>query len=128
MIDKTPAPNRVQPHTLLTPLPNAGKLSKALLPSLIDEGEIQSPVQPPSSSRKKLRVPRFSNSKQVFETPITAGDHWNVSDISIEVSSSNLDDVEESTDEPDYSDLEYMPPKMKGENIVHIVFEKTTDT
>lgn len=117
LIDKTPAPNRQNSHILFTPLPNHGKISKSLLPALIDEAETTTPVQPPSSSRKKLRVPRSSSSNKAFETPVTTGDHWNVSDISIEVGESTLDNVEENAiDEPDYSDPEYMPPKVKGEN------------
>ena len=42
---------------------------------------------------------------------ITRGDHWNVSDVLIEIGSSGLGDVRESDAEvPDYSDPEYMPP------------------
>lgn len=110
--DKTPLVNR-QNISLFTPGPRNGKNSKLVLPPLKDEDEVGSPGQPPSSSRKKMRAPRTS---KTFETPVTKGDHWNVSDVSIDVGTSNIDEVGEvDPNEPDYSDPEYMPPKAIGE-------------
>ncbi|KAH8118989.1 hypothetical protein DFH11DRAFT_1696802 [Phellopilus nigrolimitatus] len=109
LVDKTPLPNRQNLSSFFTPGPRTGKIAKFSLPALQDENETGTPL-PPSSSRKKLRVPR-STSKN-FETPITIGDHWNVSDVSIDVGTSSLDEVsEEDVNGPDYSEPEYMPPK-----------------
>ncbi|KAI5121558.1 hypothetical protein M0805_000739 [Coniferiporia weirii] len=109
LVDKTPLPNR-QNLSLFTPLPRNGKTAKFALPALLDENESGTPVQPPSSSRKKLRVPRSASKS--FETPNTKGDHWNVSDVSIDLGGTSLDEVDEvDANEPDYSEPEYMPPK-----------------
>lgn len=114
LVDKTPLPNRQFRQVLHTPLTNAGKISKLPLPALIDDQEDHT-TPPPSSSRKKLRIPRNSI-KFLQTTPITKGDHWNVSDISIELANSSLGDVaEEDINEPDYSEPEYMPPTAIGD-------------
>ncbi|EJD02701.1 uncharacterized protein FOMMEDRAFT_28406 [Fomitiporia mediterranea MF3/22] len=108
--DKTPKPNR-QSLSLFSPGPRTGKTGKFELSSLQDEIETQSPNQPPSSSRKKLRQPRVSKS---FQTPVTKGDHWNVSDVSIEAGNSTLGEIDEGdANEPDDSEPEYMPPRAK---------------
>jgi hypothetical protein len=44
---------------------------------------------------------------------VTKGDHWNVSDVSIEIGGSSLEEVAEE-DVDDYSDVEYMPPTAVG--------------
>ena len=123
LVDKTPLPNRQLRHVLHTPLTNAGKISKLPLPGLIDEEEDHT-TPPPSSSRKKLRIPR-SSITLLQTTPITKGDHWNVSDISIELANSSLGDVaEEDANEPDYSDPEYMPPTAIGESHFCLAFSQ----
>lgn len=94
--DKTPFPNR----TVNQP-PAAG--AKIPQPALVDS----SPR--PSSARKHDRLPRSAG--RVFETPITNGKHWDVSDIEIEV---DAPIVNQSIDE-NYDEIEYMPPKVEGE-------------
>lgn len=105
LADKTPFPNRQNSITLVTPHPGGGKIAKLPLIAL-DEAQQHTPLLPPSSTRKKQRVPRSASKS--FETPVTRGDHWNVSDLSIEVGGSSLEEVHE--DGPDYSEPEYMPP------------------
>lgn len=60
-----------------------------------------------SSTRKKLRLPR--SAIKTFETPETKGNHWDVSDVSIEAS---MEDT--SVTEEDYDDVEYAPPTAIG--------------
>lgn len=112
LVDKTPLPNR-QNRLFYTPLPQKGKLAQLGLPALDDETENENPARPPSSSRKSLRAPRSSIKN--YETPDTKGDHWNVSDISINAGEMSLDKVDElDLDVPDYSEPEYMPPTPVG--------------
>ncbi|KAH7919786.1 hypothetical protein BV22DRAFT_1133577 [Leucogyrophana mollusca] len=61
----------------------------------------------PSSTRKHPRGPR-----QSFETPVTAGYHWDVSDISIDAPAVGGGPIEEALAVEDYGDVEYMPPKV----------------
>ncbi|OCB88418.1 hypothetical protein A7U60_g4460 [Sanghuangporus baumii] len=107
--DKTPKPNR-QSLSLFTPGPRNQKASKLVLPPIQGENDVPSPTQPPSSSRTKLRNPRPS---KCFETPVTKGDHWNVSDVSIHEGTSTLGKVNEAAADEldDDSEPEYMPPK-----------------
>ncbi|KAH7913238.1 hypothetical protein BJ138DRAFT_1146452 [Hygrophoropsis aurantiaca] len=70
----------------------------------------------PSSTRKHIRAPRLSQGletvqrpAQTFETPVTAGHHWDVSDIDIAPEVVNGD---QSIQEDDHDEIEYMPPKM----------------
>ncbi|KAH7926959.1 hypothetical protein BV22DRAFT_1032296 [Leucogyrophana mollusca] len=65
------------------------------------------PEPRPSSTRKHPRAPR-----QSFETPVTAGHHWDVSDISIDAPAVGSGPIEEAAGEEDYGDVEYMPPKV----------------
>ena len=52
----------------------------------------------------------------MYETPITKGDHWNVSDVSIDIGGSSLEEVhEEDIEAEDFSDVEYAPPTATGE-------------
>ncbi|THH07223.1 hypothetical protein EW145_g3530 [Phellinidium pouzarii] len=116
LADKTPHTNR-QSLSLFTPLLRNGKAAKLTLPALLDANEdveAGTPAQPPSSSRKKQRVPRSTSRSFEIETPHTKGDHWNVSDVSIELGGTSLDKTDElavDINEPDYSEPEYMPPK-----------------
>ena len=88
-------------------------MTELKLPTLADELENGTPARPPSSSRKSLRAPRSSIKN--YQTPDTKGDHWNVSDISVNIGETSMEKVnEEDVDEPDYSDPEYMPPKPAG--------------
>jgi hypothetical protein len=69
----------------------------------------------PSSTRKHSRVPRSAS--RSFETPVTRGNPYDVSDISIDVA-----DVmpvagaanQSSVIEEDYDEIEYMPPTAIG--------------
>lgn len=111
--DKTPLPNR-QMFSNLSPLPRSAskKSSKTPLPSLLEVVKGSTP-QPPSTGRKKSRTP--SSIKRVYQTPITKGDHWNVSDVSIDLAGTSLEEVaEEVIDADDFSDVEYMPPTATG--------------
>lgn len=94
--DKTPFPNRTA-HHLHT---SGGKIAK---PALLD-GSLR-----PSSARKHDSLPRSAS--RVFETPITNGKHWDVSDIEIEVDTSIAN---QSIEEESHDEIEYMPPKVQG--------------
>lgn len=61
-----------------------------------------------SSTRKSSRLPLSANKN--FETPNTAGDHWNVSDITIDASIHQ----DENAPEENYDELEYLPPTAIG--------------
>ncbi|KIJ08425.1 hypothetical protein PAXINDRAFT_88851 [Paxillus involutus ATCC 200175] len=96
--DKTPFPNRTANQQTL---PTAGtKISK---PALL-EGSLR-----PSSARKNVRLPRSASKS--FETPVTGGHHWDVSDIDIEVDTAVAN---QSIEEEDHGEIEYMPPKVVG--------------
>lgn len=97
--DKTPFPNRNTNHPAVT----GAKLAK---PALID-GSLR-----PSSARKHDRLPRSTS--KVFETPITDGKHWDVSDIEIEVDASVAN---KSIQEECHDEIEYMPPKVEGKRL-----------
>ncbi len=58
-----------------------------------------------------MRLPRSASKK--FRTPEGQGRHWDVSDgdVRLEVEE---DTVEGVTEEPDYEEVEYMPPKVPG--------------
>ena len=112
--DKTPAPNR-QNISLFSPGPRNGKKEtiKFTLPVLLDVDEaFDTSFGAPSSVRKIQRAPQLS---KTFETPKTKGDHWNVSDLSIDLSTANTVD-EPDPNELDYSDPEYVPPRPVGES------------
>ncbi|KIJ49531.1 hypothetical protein M422DRAFT_246611 [Sphaerobolus stellatus SS14] len=59
-----------------------------------------------SSTRKSLRLPHSASKN--FQTPETAGNHWDVSEVSMEAS------VQEEVSEvhEDYDEVEYMPPSV----------------
>lgn len=111
LIDKTPFANR-SGAPFVTPLPRGSKISKL---SLVDsQSKFQTPdgLPRPSSTRKHIRVPRSASKS--FETPQTEGNHWDVSDISIE--GPEMAAVNESIEEEDCSEIEYMPPTAVGKN------------
>ncbi|KAH7920116.1 hypothetical protein BV22DRAFT_1199139 [Leucogyrophana mollusca] len=70
---------------------------------------ISNPEPQPSSTRKHPRVPRQSS-----ETPVTAGHHWDASDISVDVRAVGGGPIEQAgPTKEDYGDvLKYMPPKV----------------
>ncbi|KAI0355791.1 hypothetical protein OH77DRAFT_1424747 [Trametes cingulata] len=122
LMDKTPFPNRVAPGglgTSKTPGMKGTKLSKlSLLVPEPEQPELLSPdVAPllrPSSTRKSLRG-RLSGT---FKTPVTKGDHWNVSPgdmgmgVGMELAGGPaVQATEESVPVEDEDDeIEYMPP------------------
>jgi hypothetical protein len=110
LLDKTPFTNRAG-APLVTPLARGPKIAK--LPLSISHTAIQTPgaFLRPSSTRKHIRVPRSASKS--FETPQSQGQHWDVSDISIE--GAEVAVVNESIEEEDCDDIEYMPPSAVGE-------------
>ncbi|KAG2341076.1 hypothetical protein BDR05DRAFT_936817 [Suillus weaverae] len=94
--DKTPFPNRIANHS--TPL----QMTKPIFD--VTPGALLRP----SSARKHVRLPRSAS--KGFQTPLTGGDHWDVSDIDInpEVVAAPSQSIEEE----DYDEIEYMPPKL----------------
>ncbi|KAI0820075.1 hypothetical protein BC628DRAFT_1341855 [Trametes gibbosa] len=117
--DKTPFPNRVAPAGAFgaskTPATKGFKLSKLAL--LVPEPEQPEPLSPdaapllrPSSTRKSLRG-RLSGT---FKTPMTKGDHWNVSpgDLEMELAAEPTEQAREDVAQAEVEDdeIEYMPP------------------
>ncbi|KAG1751312.1 uncharacterized protein EDB91DRAFT_1195882 [Suillus paluster] len=94
--DKTPFPNRIANHA--TPL----QVTKPIFD--VTPGALLRP----SSARKHVRLPRSASKS--FQTPVTGGNHWDVSDIDInpEVAAVPNQPIEEE----DYDEIEYMPPKL----------------
>jgi hypothetical protein len=112
--DKTPFPNRVGNQHFQTPLPQSSKIQVQL--SLESESLPRFEKTPesllrPSSLRKHVRVPRSASKS--FETPLNKGHHWDISEGSIVISESQ---VQETVTEPenDYDEIEYMPPNTLG--------------
>lgn len=89
----TPGPASIKPSNSLTIFKDASKAPSA---------------RRISSTRKKLRLPRSASKS--FQTPDPMGNHWDVSDGSIEASV--IDEV--SITEEDYDDVEYGPPTAIG--------------
>lgn len=127
LMDKTPFPNRVAPGGAAggskTPAAKGFKLSKlALLVPEPEEGESPdaAPLLRPSSTRKTLRG-RLSGT---FKTPITKGDHWNVSPGDMGMETAGGAEVEAREHAAEISDedneIEYMPPSAIGERCVSI--------
>lgn len=94
--DKTPFPNRIANHA--TPF----QMTKPIFD--VTPGALLRP----SSARKHVRLPRSASKS--FQTPLTGGNHWDVSDIDInpEVVAAPSQSIEEE----DYDEIEYMPPKL----------------
>ncbi|KAH9932577.1 uncharacterized protein B0H18DRAFT_986323 [Fomitopsis serialis] len=110
--DKTPFPNRVANAVPFdTPAPQTAKLAKLALLEAPQQTLPESFLRP-SSARKSLRAPRASVGAQHldFKTPVTLGNHWDVSDGEIEVEAD--EDVLEVADVrgEDDEEIEYMPP------------------
>ncbi|KAJ7762566.1 hypothetical protein B0H16DRAFT_516858 [Mycena metata] len=123
--DRTPFPNRDAAFN--TPLPGESKLAKLVL---VGSARPNTHVTPfpggttpasalrPSSARKHIRAPRTS-SRFKFETPITKGNHWDVSELDLlvppgdesQLLATTLPGAETEEDNDDYSEIEYMPPK-----------------
>ena len=107
--DKTPFPNRQL--LLQTPAPQKAKPAK--LP-MLDPSLAKTPgsLLLPSARRKSLRLPRSASKK--FTTPVQQGNYWDVSDIDIDpdLGDEGAEEVKEA--EPDYDEIEYMPPKVPG--------------
>ncbi|EED79033.1 predicted protein [Postia placenta Mad-698-R] len=108
--DKTPFPNRVANDAQSqTPSPLNEKLAKLSLeepgPAIVPGALLR-----PSSARTSLRIPRTSGGKYEFKTPITQGNHWDVSDGDIDVEPEIQPDEQEAVQEEDYDEIEYMPP------------------
>ncbi|EED78599.1 predicted protein [Postia placenta Mad-698-R] len=108
--DKTPFPNRVANDAQSqTPSPLNEKLAKLSLeepgPAIVPGALLR-----PSSARTSLRIPRTSGGKYEFKTPITQGNHWDVSDGDIDVESEIQSEEQEAVQEEDYDEIEYMPP------------------
>ncbi|KAI0311583.1 hypothetical protein OF83DRAFT_1046897, partial [Amylostereum chailletii] len=101
--DKTPFHNRGRNVSLATPAP-IGKMGSYLV------AETPGYLLRPSSTRKSVRARRSSG--PCFQTPITNGNHWDVSAGDIEVE----DAQEEAEAAPvlDYDEIEYMPPTAIG--------------
>lgn len=96
--DKTPFPNRIANRAAH---PSDGsKVDTTLL-----DGNIR-----PTSTRKHDRLPRSVS--KTFETPVTGGNHWDVSDVDIEVGEVA---ATQTFEEEDSDEIEYMPPKVEGE-------------
>jgi hypothetical protein len=101
--NKTPFHNARFPVTPGTASPKPSK--SFAIPSDVSAGP---PAPRISSTRKKLRLPRSASKS--FQTPDTKGNHWDVSDASVEASM-----IEEaSITEEDYDDVEYGPPTAIG--------------
>ncbi|CCL98199.1 uncharacterized protein FIBRA_00193 [Fibroporia radiculosa] len=114
--DKTPFPNRVANLVpFCPPEPLTGKLAKL---SLLDAPPTLATITPgallrPSSARKSLRSPRLSDSGgRAFElrTPVTQGNHWDVSDGDVDLGQHVSVEETEAVQEEDYDEIEYMPP------------------
>ncbi|KAJ6616639.1 hypothetical protein B0H10DRAFT_1378744 [Mycena sp. CBHHK59/15] len=113
--DKTPFTNRDAPTT---PLPGAQKIAKLVLLDAPKTHVLESlhpnntpdSVARPSSMRKHVRAPR-SASKNRFETPLTNGNHWEVSASDLIVPEAEAPEVPPFPEADDYDEIEYMPPK-----------------
>ena len=122
LMDKTPFPNRVAGSNLggagKTPGPKGLKLSKLVLLAPAPEQSSLSPdVAPllrPSSTRKSLRGRLSGN----FKTPLTKGNHWDVSPGDMEgVGGDTAEQAQETVGNEvveDDDEIEYMPPKIPG--------------
>ncbi|KAJ6526946.1 hypothetical protein DFH09DRAFT_1187181 [Mycena vulgaris] len=113
LVDKTPFPNRDAPHKFNTPLPGEQKIAKLVLldtnrPNLLHPNDTPDSVARPSSTRKHVRVPRSASKN--FETPLTNGNHWDVSELEIVVPAVEELEAPVAVESDDYDEIEYMPP------------------
>lgn len=121
--DKTPFPNRVANDAQSqTPSPLNEKLAKLSLeepgPAIVPGALLR-----PSSARTSLRIPRTSGGKYEFKTPITQGNHWDVSDGDIDVEPEIQPDEQEAVQEEDYDEIEYMPPTAISECSIKLLLK-----
>lgn len=65
----------------------------------------------PSSTRKHIRAPRSASKS--FETPVNQGNHWDISDGSIVLPETQVQESTEETDDVD--EIEYMAPNNLGQ-------------
>lgn len=114
--DKTPFPNRQQPP-LKTPAPQTAKIAKL---SLLENHAalLQTPgsLLLPSARRKSLRARNSESGREKlnFKTPVSNGNHWDVSDDGIEVDANEGVAEENEVQLDDSDEVEYMPPKQTG--------------
>ncbi|OCH88635.1 hypothetical protein OBBRIDRAFT_888955 [Obba rivulosa] len=119
LLDKTPFPNRVQP-ALKTPCPQKADHAppaKLGVLAFADPAPAQTLGTPgtalrPSSTRKSLRAPRSAGKLALdFKTPVTRGNHWDVSDGDVSVGGAEVGAEERGAVlEEDYDEIEHMPP------------------
>ena len=97
------------------PVPQTAKLAKLALLEAPQE-VVPDTLLRPSSARKSLRAPRLSGGVQQldFKTPITRGDHWNVSDGEIDVDADEEAEAAVDVRGEDDDEIEYMPPTAIG--------------
>ncbi|KAJ7090864.1 hypothetical protein B0H15DRAFT_247599 [Mycena belliarum] len=112
--DKTPFPNRDDAGKFVTPLPGEQKIAKLVLLettlpkfNLLHPGTTPDSVARPSSTRKHVRAPRSASKN--FETPVTTGNHWDVSELDLVIPAVEEPQVP-APPEDDYDEIEYMPP------------------
>lgn len=106
-----------------TPAPQLAKLAKLLDPAL---AKTPGALLLPSAQRKNMRLPRSASKK--FTTPKQQGMHWDVSDGDIDPDVSADQDAQDQVDEPDYDEIEYMPPKVPGMFAARLYIECTSDS
>ncbi|KAI6001669.1 hypothetical protein F5J12DRAFT_843755, partial [Pisolithus orientalis] len=101
----------VRPLGDKTPFPNRTAVRATLISSSSTKTANGSPDESrrASSVRRRVRLPRSASKS--FETPVTAGNHWDASDIDIEIGGVVAN---QSLAEEDYDEVEYMPPKVDG--------------
>ncbi|KAJ8586117.1 hypothetical protein M405DRAFT_795972 [Rhizopogon salebrosus TDB-379] len=94
--DKTPFPNCIANHA--TPLQVTKPVFNVMPGALLR----------PSSARKHIRLPHSASKS--FQTPVTGGNHWDVSDIDINPEVAVVPN--QLIEEDDCDEVEYMPPKL----------------
>jgi hypothetical protein len=125
-------------QTFATPLPGENKLAKLVFDAKPAAAEGTSGVTPasaprPSSARTHVRAPRTSNGKSAtplsnlnfaalptqhelqFQTPATNGRPWDVSPLAPSPLALPVPLPVGEEDEEDFSEIEYMPPKLQVE-------------
>ena len=117
--DKTPFPNRTGNQHFQTPLPQPSKfpaLSLVEPDTLLRFERTPESLLRPSSLRKHVRAPRSAS--RSFETPPNQGNHWDISEGSIVIPES---EVQEITALDDHDEIEYMPPNTLGALFSHFM-------
>ncbi|PCH35869.1 hypothetical protein WOLCODRAFT_81131 [Wolfiporia cocos MD-104 SS10] len=113
LLDKTPFPNRVASAIpLQTPAPKSGKLAKLVLQDEPAQDALPAALLRPSSARKSIRLLKSSiqGKAQEFKTPITRGNHWDVSEDDVQMDEGVITEGKNAGEEEDYDEIEYMPP------------------